>query len=566
MASIQEESKTIINVLLIENDPADADFIGKQLADVGKVSFQLVRTDRLASGMEHLAQGEIQAILLNLSLPDSRGLQTFTKLSSHSDGVPVIILSDVDDQNLAIEAVQRGAQDYLVKGEVVGRMLTRTILSSIERNRIKRDLNVISTGLRELNKQLRTTAHTDPVTELLNRQGLQQVIAREMAWARREGTGFVMILIDLDDFKKINTEFGHLIGDTVLSEVSLRIRHRLRSTDYLARLGGDEFVILMPQTRLAEGMKVAEGLRQGISKTPILFSQGTVSVTASLGVITVSEEDLSTIDNMLAKTHLLLYKSKRLGKDRISAGQEGSKGYQDPKQPLSRIIRSVESGQAVRSVKQTIRQLQTGEVIGHEFLSRFDVSGYEMPDDFFRICLETGSLTAVDFGCFKSCAKGAAATPSKYQCFLNLFPSTITSIPIEQFIEVLQEGQKRPMKHFCVEISEQQIVGDPSYLAGAVKKFQEAGVRVAIDDVGFGRSCIESLIFLSPDIVKIDKRFVGGIAKDAGKARLLHRLLNVIGALKIETIAEGIEIQSDLDVLKDLGVTLGQGFLWGKPA
>lgn len=564
MAGIQE--KKIVNVLLIENDPTDADFISKHLANADNVSFQLVRADRLASGIERLAQGAIQAILLNLSLPDSRGMETFTKLASHSDGVPIIILSDVDDQRLAIEAVQSGAQDYLVKGEVVGRMLTRTVLSSIERHRIKSELNVISTGLRELNKQLRTTAYTDPVTELLNRQGLQQVITREMAWARREGTGFVMILIDLDDFKKVNTEFGHLIGDTVLSEVGLRIRHRLRSTDYLARLGGDEFVVLMPQTRLAEGMRVAEGLRQTVSKTPILFSQGTVRVTASLGVITVSEEDLSTIDNMLAKTHLLLYKSKRLGKNRISSSQEGSKKYQDPKQPLSRIIRSVESGQTVRSVKQTIRQLQTGEVIGHEFLSRFEISGYEMPDDFFRICLETGALTAVDFSCFKTCAEGALATAPKYQCFLNLFPSTITSVPIEQFIEVLQKGQKRPMKNFCVEISEQQIVGDPSYLAGAVKKFQQAGVRVAIDDVGFGRSCIESLIFLSPDIVKIDKRFVGGIAKDEGKARLLRRLLNVVDALKIETIAEGIEVQSDLDVLKDFGVKFGQGFLWGKPA
>ena len=118
---------------------------------------------------------------------------------------------------------------------------------------------------------------------------------------------------------------------------------------------------------------------------------------------------------------------------------------------------------------------------------------------------------------------------------------------------------------FCIEISEQQFIGDPACLRDRVAAFKEKGIEVSIDDVGFGRSCLESLIILEPDVVKIDRVCVNGASKDPDKRRLLLRLVKVSRALGAENVAEGIESREDLALLRDYGVRYGQGWLWGKP-
>ncbi len=134
-------------------------------------------------------------------------------------------------------------------------------------------------------------------------------------------------------------------------------------------------------------------------------------------------------------------------------------------------------------------------------------------------------------------------------------------VPIEHLLESLNTRGTS----YCVEISEQQIIGDPSYLLEPVKQLRKAGVLIAIDDLGFGRSCLESLILLEPDIVKIDKRCVTGITEEHANMRSLKRLLRMATSLGAEVVAEGVESKSDLTVLTDLGVSSAQGYFLGRP-
>jgi EAL domain-containing protein (putative c-di-GMP-specific phosphodiesterase class I) len=126
--------------------------------------------------------------------------------------------------------------------------------------------------------------------------------------------------------------------------------------------------------------------------------------------------------------------------------------------------------------------------------------------------------------------------------------------------------QPLPPDTFVVEISEQQIIGDPSYLLEPVRALRDAGILIAIDDVGYGNSCLESLILLEPDIIKIDKRCITGLAHDRERIDSLRRYVSLGRTLNCETIAEGIEAREDVEILRDLGVEYGQGFLWGRPA
>jgi EAL domain-containing protein (putative c-di-GMP-specific phosphodiesterase class I) len=211
-------------------------------------------------------------------------------------------------------------------------------------------------------------------------------------------------------------------------------------------------------------------------------------------------------------------------------------------------------------------KLDDETVIGYEILSRGPAGAFEMPDDLFRVSCEHNLLTIVDLRCLKTCL--TACVEPKFdqnaRFHVNLFPSTIIDTPIDRLLTLFPSTRKDG--NFCIEISEQQFIGDPAYLRDHIAALKENGILVAIDDVGFGRSSLESLIILEPDIVKIDRKYVSGIADEPAKARLLKRLVKVVNALGAELIAEGIERREELELLLEVGVTLGQGWYWGKPA
>jgi hypothetical protein len=147
---------------------------------------------------------------------------------------------------------------------------------------------------------------------------------------------------------------------------------------------------------------------------------------------------------------------------------------------------------------------------------------------------------------------------------VNCYPSTLLNMSAERLAAIFEPAGRGAMS-VVVELSEQQILGDPSSLIPVLQQLRAAGVKVALDDVGFGRTSLEALILLQPDIIKVDQAFVHGIAEDAARRGNIARLVRVVEALGAELIAEGVELQADADVLVELGVTFAQGFLFGRP-
>ncbi len=546
-----------INLLMVEDDPGYADLLRERLSEEKSPSFRIHWVNTLEKALERLQQDGIDVIMGDLSLPDSKGLDTFEKLNSQASTIPIVILTGTYDESFALESLRKGAEEYLLKGQVDTKVLSRILRYAIERHQIKRELALANTRLENL-------ALLDPLTELLNRRGLQDALSREIQRAKREGSSIIVLLVDLDNFKQINDTLGHAVGDVVLKELAQRLKETLRVTDYLARIGGDEFMMILPQTRLAEGMRAAERVRLAISQSLISTSSGNrIVVTGSVGVASVLQSTPS-IDELLAKTHLALRQSKEEGKNKVSYERRGTKYFSEgSSHTLSDIFKTLRHDNGFQVLVEPIINLKDGQKAGYELLSHFHIGGFEAPDDFFRFCLEHNILTLVDHRCFEACVAVGASFPEGFRCHLNLFPSTLINIPVEHLLEGLPTGTTR--KRYCIEISEQQIIGDPSYLMEAVKAFKQAGVSIAIDDVGFGRSCLESLILLEPDLVKIDKKCVMGISKDKTLMSSLIRILKVTESLGAEVVVEGVETQEDLNVLKQLPIKYGQGFFWGRP-
>ncbi len=556
-----------LRILLIEDNPDDI-FLVKEILSQSNgqhARFEVEFVKRLQEGIQRIPAGNFDVVIFDLSLPDARGMEALVSLEPYCRVVPMVVLTALDDESFALEALAKGAQDYLVKGQVNQSVLLRTIRYAIERHQIRSKIQVISDQLRETNGRLERLVQLDPLTELLNRRGMQDALSRQARWIERGETDLLALLLDIDNFKTINDTLGHAVGDVVLKEISQKLKRSLRATDYLGRIGGDEYLILMPNTRLAEGLMIAEKIRLAISEMsiPVASDKKSFRITASAGLVMVSN-DLVSLDELVAKSHMALFKSKRTGKNKVSYEDSPDEASGPEENRLGAIIASLRRGDCYRVVKQPIFDLFSSKKVGYEFLSRLSVEGFEMPDDFFRVCLENNILTLVDHQCFKNCVESSTFLASEMRFHLNLFPSTILDIPVKNLLDSFPVDALRDS--YCVEISEQQIIGDPSYLMEAVCAFKKAGIQVAIDDVGFGRSCLESLILLEPDVVKIDRRWVNGIAKSPSSAKSLGRILKVTSVLGCEVVAEGIEYQEDLEFLKKLGVRYGQGYLLGRPA
>jgi len=553
-----------LKVLLVEDDREFADILRIRLGKEKNPRLEITCLPTLRQALEALTGKDWDLILLDLMLPDSSGIQTFTTLYSQARHTPVVIMSGLDNDDLAIDAVRKGAEDYLVKGEINSRLLLRVIHHAMDRHRIREKLASVTERLRESNLRLETMSLLDPLTELYNRRGLQQALKWELQILFREGGKLMVLFLDIDDFKKINDSLGHPVGDVLLREIAQKIRDSVRSSDHVARIGGDEFILLLPKTPFGEGLHLAERLRSVISNTTLVISEKeSLRITASFGLTKVPAHTAS-VDDLLAISDPFLRQSKREGKNRVSYPPPPEAEEYIQSQAPEHMTELLRQGHDFFSLKQPILRLTNQSLMGYEFLSRFKNGGVHMPDDFFRIAMENNILPLVDHHCFRSCVSAATGLPFEMHRHINLFPATIIDAAVDELVEKLAEHC--PAQSYCLEISEQQILGDPSHLIVPVEELKRCGISIAIDDVGFGNTCLESLILLEPDVIKLDKKYVRGIAQDLHVERSLRRVLRIAEDLGAEVIAEGIETKEDFDRLKEIGVKYGQGYYLGMPA
>lgn len=295
-----------INILLIEDDPGDMFLIAEMLSGAGN-DFHLEQAERLSSGLERIAGGGLDIILLDMNLPDSSGIDTLIRVLKAPTDMPIIVLTGLADEDFGTKAVKSGAQDYLVKGEIDSRILKRAISYSIERHKLE-------SALKQANEQLSLQATTDTLTGVFNRLKFNELLDAEIKRAMRYRAPLSLVMFDLDNFKKINDTYGHSIGDHVLKETARLIAGQIRAQDFFARWGGEEFMVLVPNTDLERTLILTEKLRGLVEG----FDFGdNLRVTASFGIARYADNE--TADSFAGRVDEALYKAKNNGRNRVEA-------------------------------------------------------------------------------------------------------------------------------------------------------------------------------------------------------------------------------------------------------
>lgn len=334
-----------IKILLVEDNPGEAFLLEEKLSHASQNQFDLTHVPRLAKAVNCLQQQIFDIVLLDLSLPDSQGLETFLSLEKIVPNLPIVLLTGSKDESLALEAVRKGAQDYLIKEQTTTDVLIRSINYAIERMHHLEKIYQSEERLQKVNQELEQRvkhrtyelekqnqqlkklfliATTDKVTGIANRYRLEDFLEREWSNGIRNKISISIIMIDIDRFKLYNDTYGHLQGDRCLRQVAQTIDRTIkRPKDLVARYGGEEFIVVLPHCNLAGAVVVAHNICSQVKALNIVHVSSDISdrITISLGVASAIPTIDSQASSLVKAADQCLYLAKQRGRDRIEMYQ-----------------------------------------------------------------------------------------------------------------------------------------------------------------------------------------------------------------------------------------------------
>lgn len=443
---------------------------------------------------------------------------------------------------------------------------------SLTLTRLDGDSSVISVVARDVGAarrhqaELTRQARHDSLTGLLNRLGLQQHLPSAATGSTDTRPGALMFL-DLDQFKLVNDSFGHGTGDAVLQRVAARLAKGCEPDDIVARLGGDEFAILSPQATDAAGaLDKAERLRRAVSEPVDVDGAGRLSVTATIGVAMGPADDPGT---WMREADIAMYAGKHTGRDRavLYTDEQGLEAVSQ--QQLRSDLRTATADGQLTLVYQPVVDLQTGHAAGVEALCRWThpQRGPVPPDLFIPLAEDSGVIGEIGTYVWQESVRQLlewdVSGPAGLHLAVNVSVRQLADAAFLQLVSDTMQRFPQLRGRLMVELTESVLLQEallPDLIA-----LQERGARLAIDDFGTGYSALSYLSRFPVDTIKIDKSFIEGAALSRDAHAVLRTVLQLAGALKLSTIAEGVEDAGTATLLMEAGCTQGQGFYWSRP-
>jgi diguanylate cyclase (GGDEF)-like protein/PAS domain S-box-containing protein len=419
-----------------------------------------------------------------------------------------------------------------------------------------------------LEQKLTFQAFHDPLTRLANRSLFRERV--EHALDRRSQSVVAVLFIDLDNFKTINDSLGHAAGDHVLVETAHRVRSSLRTEDTASRLGGDEFAVLLEDADVTTAARVAERIRVALG-TPFWVLGQEVYISASIGIAVRREGD--TAGELLRNADVAMYTAKSKGKARFEIFEPAMHDAVVARLGMEAELRRAIERQEFVVHYQPIVRLETGEVIGAEALVRWQhpTRGMVPPLDFIPLAEETGLIIPLGSWILRQACRQLAEWQrlrgggEPFVMNVNLSSRQLVRDVIADEVAAAVDESGIRASWLVLEVTETVLMADPVVAASALGRIRDLGVRVALDDFGSGYSSLSHLRRFPIDIVKIDKSFVDDVASQGMESAIARGIIELGKAMRIQTVAEGIEVDAQAEALRNLGCELGQGYFFARP-
>lgn len=457
-------------------------------------------------------------------------------------------------------------QEIISKNDMAKRVSLKTKI--LEVKNIENYFNKMLDSIQDYYEKLQELSDRDYLTGLYNRRKFEEFLTYEIKRSLRHHHKFTILMIDLDNFKYINDTYGHASGDLVLKEVTNIFGSNLRNADILARLGGDEFAVLLPETPYENGYAVVEKLRSRLEATPISLMFDQITLTASFGIAEYPEQG-ENIESLLTGSDLAMYKAKRAGKNTIARADQSDQEMAAEIQKKGEFLRRAIDEDRVEPFIQPIYHVETGKLYGYEVLARIrDGKRYMAAGQFIEVAESLGFAPKIDQIIL---TKGLRIREEKgwwdRQFFFNLSTNSLFG---GEYVDLIQEHYNRnPMPSLnsgvIIEILEREAIHNVNGLMEIIESMKKIGINFALDDFGSGFSSFVYLKYFDTEYVKIDGEFVKNITvneKDRIFVKHIHQIAQEFGK---KTIAEYVEDEETLNVLREIGVDYAQGYHYGRP-
>jgi diguanylate cyclase len=493
--------------------------------------------------------------------------------------VPILIQTSRDDMESVNRAYTAGATDFSAKG--INPMLLAQRVKFLVRSKRTAD------QLRASEARVRYLAYYDPLTGFPNRQRLRQILEEQIEWAQKSRRGVSMLMLDIDNFSRINDTQGTPAADVLLKEAATRLQNCLRDSesaareqgapdenlikDWVSRVGGDKFGLVLPGVSTADGAEtVARRLQLALAR-PFIVAEQEVALSAAIG-ISIYPLDADGPDALLANADAAMHHAKRSHQGGLEFFKKSISTRAAKRMSLEADLRRALEREEFSLNYQPRLALQSLKVEAVEALLRWThpQRGMVPPDEFIPVAEQSGMIVEIgDWVLREACAQVSrwrAADTTTWQVAVNVSGVQFRDGSLVRRVTEAIAAAGIDSRMIELEFTEGALIEYSTAVSKAVKSLKELGVATALDDFGTGYSSMSYLRHFPVDTLKIDRVFVRDIAsRSSGNAPLVDAIIAMARSLGLTTVAEGVETEAQWQYLKDRDANQVQGFLFCRP-
>jgi diguanylate cyclase (GGDEF)-like protein len=494
-------------------------------------------------------------ILLDAVMPGIDGFTTCQQIKEKGyTDIPIMMITGLDDDASVERAYEVGAIDFI----------TKPIKWAVLKHRVK---SVVAKVIAE--RKVKLLAYRDTLTGLPNRLLFADRLEQAVVRSERTRTSMALMLVDIDDFKLVNDSFGHDAGDKLIKAVGELIAKSLRRADTIARLGGDEFAVIIEGIEGPEdAISIADNLTTILEHNVRLDDQETYT-SASIG-IAVFPGDGKDARSLLKNADTAMFRAKENGRHCFQFYKAEMSVSAMERLDLENSLKSAFENDEFLIHYQPVIDIHKNQVVGVEALLRWQHpdKGMIQPTDFVNVVEDCGLIVALGewmiFSICKQVKMWHDAGLEKQNVSINISPRQFKEQDIVALFAQAMAEHDLTGDSISVEITERTLIENVGEVEVALKKLRDMGIKIMLDDFGTGYASLAYLKEFPVDVVKIDRAFIAGIPDNEDDSIIVDAIAGLTRGLKLSLLAEGVENERQLDVLKGLGCQYAQGFYWSK--